>query len=222
MEGVTHAWLGNYTSPVLTVLREMSDRISGDIIPPERRPSDSLTLLQPLIAAYDDQSFEDMKTAIFPSFFHGKCQQDGVDPPGCPNPDCPVVCGTPGSMVHFYSKLRFIVYNQTRHILEQLAKPGSKTYQQVERTVLERSSNSRRTLRYMRRDILSTFDTERLEELSSFTTRTTDAQTNLKNILGEAGPLLEQACGGTGTGVTNGLPDCSWEGPMKEFILSYP
>ncbi|KZT24890.1 hypothetical protein NEOLEDRAFT_1134591 [Neolentinus lepideus HHB14362 ss-1] len=161
-----------------------------------------------------------MKTAIFPSYFHGKCQQNGVDPPGCPNPDCPVVCGTPGSMVHFYSKLRFIVFNQTKHFLEQMTKPGSDTYDQVERTVLQYSSNARRAprtvLRYMRRDM------ESLEELTSLTTRSTDVRTSLKDILGRIGILLEQACGGTGTGVTNGLQSCSWEGPMKEFILSYP
>ncbi|OJA19198.1 hypothetical protein AZE42_10786 [Rhizopogon vesiculosus] len=31
-----------------------------------------------------------LETAIFPRYFHGKCQDaNGVDAPGCPNPDCP-------------------------------------------------------------------------------------------------------------------------------------
>ncbi|THV01865.1 hypothetical protein K435DRAFT_963381 [Dendrothele bispora CBS 962.96] len=44
------------------------------------------------------------KDAIF-SIFHGKCLRDGVTPEGCPNPDCDVICGTPGSMNHFIDLL---------------------------------------------------------------------------------------------------------------------
>lgn len=77
-----------------------------------------------------------METAIFPHYFHGKCARNGVDPPGCPNPDCPVVCGTPGSMVHFFPTLRFIAYNETRTRLEAAVAPGSDAYQQIEQNVL--------------------------------------------------------------------------------------
>lgn len=77
-----------------------------------------------------------METAIFPGYFHGKCARDGADPPGCPNPDCPVVCGTPGSMVHFFPMLRFIAYNETRARIEAAAAPGSNSYQQIEQNVL--------------------------------------------------------------------------------------
>ncbi|EPQ52303.1 hypothetical protein GLOTRDRAFT_132419 [Gloeophyllum trabeum ATCC 11539] len=226
MDGVTHAWLSNYTTPVTDVLTAVANQISANILRPESRPSEPLALLQPIINAYDDQSFSALETAIFPSFFHGKCQQDGVDPPGCPNPDCPVVCGTPGSLVHFYGKLRYIAYNQTRHMLENLSKPGSTTYKQVEKMVLQHASKSRRVpgsaQRYMRRDILSTFDTSSVGELTSLTTRSTDAETTLKSIMSQVGSMLEKACGGSGDGNSNGLPDCSWEGEMKAFILSYP
>ena len=50
-----------------------------------------MDLLRPVTDAYKSDAYNGMETAIFPSYFHGKCQQDGVDPPGCPNPDCPVV-----------------------------------------------------------------------------------------------------------------------------------
>jgi hypothetical protein len=44
----------------------------------------------------------------------------------------------------------------------------------------------------------------------------------LKEELGKLGMLLEKRCGGTGTGVTNGLPDCSWEKDLKAYILTFP
>ncbi|RPD61479.1 hypothetical protein L227DRAFT_574555 [Lentinus tigrinus ALCF2SS1-6] len=95
------------------------------------------------MSAYEKQSYSGMEDAIFPSFFHGKClDDDGNTPPGCPNPDCPVVCGTPGSMVHFYSKLRYIAFNQTYHLLEALAAPGSDTYQKVEDMVMAAAKQS--------------------------------------------------------------------------------
>ncbi|KZV75881.1 hypothetical protein PENSPDRAFT_680614 [Peniophora sp. CONT] len=46
--------------------------------------------------------------------FRGKYQQDDGEPEGCPNPDCPVVCGIPGSLVDIYSTLRF--FASKRHV----------------------------------------------------------------------------------------------------------
>ena len=102
----------------------------------------SLNYLRPISEKYWNDAYNGMETAIFPSYFHGKCQQDGVDPPGCPNPDCPVVCGTPGSLVHFYGKLRYIAFNQTRHLLDTIATPGSDAYNQVEQNVLNAAKGS--------------------------------------------------------------------------------
>ena len=96
-----------------------------------------MSYLQPIISAYNSSSYDDMERAIFPSYFHGKCQRNGVDPPGCPNPDCPVVCGTPGSLVHFFPALRSIAFNRTRDALEQLCSPGHEAYAQAEHSVIQ-------------------------------------------------------------------------------------
>ncbi|KAM5537576.1 hypothetical protein V8D89_008654, partial [Ganoderma adspersum] len=101
-----------------------------------------MTYLEPIQAAYRTQAYQNMETGIFPSYFHGKCLDgNGNEPAGCPNPDCPVVCGTPGSMVHFYPILRFIAFNQTYHLLERLSVPGSPSYNRVEALVLQASQS---------------------------------------------------------------------------------
>jgi len=118
------------------------------MMPSNPSTSTSYGYLSPILDAYHKQAYNGMEVAIFPSYFHGKCQQDGVDPPGCPNPDCPVVCGTPGSMVHFYPTLREIAFNQTRTSLETLCAPESDAYQQVEQAVVNAAqAHSRRTSR---------------------------------------------------------------------------
>ena len=59
-----------------------------------------MQFLQPITQTYANRSYDGMEHAIFPSFFHGKClDSKGREPDGCPNPDCPIVCGTPGSLV---------------------------------------------------------------------------------------------------------------------------
>lgn len=116
-----------------------AQQISQTLLPAERH-SDSMSYLRPIISTYKDNSYDGMRTAIFPSYFHGKCQRNGVDPPGCPNPDCPVVCGTPGSLVHFYPTLRFIAYNHTRSSLQRLCSPGNDAYERVERAVVQAAS----------------------------------------------------------------------------------
>ncbi|KAI5834204.1 hypothetical protein EV122DRAFT_217219 [Schizophyllum commune] len=113
---ITEAWLSNYTLPLHTIWRETAQQLSS-LVYEQGDAHHGFEYLAPLVHAYTNASYEGMRTAIFPSFFHGKCQQNGVDPPGCPNPDCPVVCGTPGSMVHFYPVLRQIAFNQTRALI---------------------------------------------------------------------------------------------------------
>ena len=178
-----------------------------------------MNLLQPIMDAYHQDAYNGMETAIFPSYFHGKCQQDGVDPPGCPNPDCPVVCGTPGSLVHFYGKLRYIAFNQTRHLLQAVSSPGSDAYNQVEQNVLNAANangNVRRMIRIYQRS--RPYGTVPL----FLTRREEDVKTQLRKILTTIEPMLLATCGGLENGETNGLPDCSWETAMKEYILTFP
>ena len=61
-----------------------------------------LTVLQPILSAFEDKCYDAVEQAFFPGLFHGKCQRNGVEPAGCPNPSCPVICGTPGSIVYHY------------------------------------------------------------------------------------------------------------------------
>jgi hypothetical protein len=149
--GITNAFLGNYSTPIHAVLDEIVSHINLAFIQyltassgqpnihkiTHSRTSPPLKYLTPLIDAYNKAAYSALETAIFPSYFHGKCQnEDGTEPEGCPNPDCPVVCGTPGSLVHFYAKLRSIAYEETSKMLVTLASPGSESYKAVEKAVV--------------------------------------------------------------------------------------
>lgn len=169
--------------------------------------SSPLKYLTPLIDAYNKAAYPGLETAIFPSYFHGKCQnKDGTEPEGCPNPDCPVVCGTPGSLVHFYGKLRTIAYEETSKILATLARPGSESYMAVEKAVLadaDAGGHRHRTVgRYGRVGV-------------PITRRADGARAELKKIMKQMAPLLEKACG-------ENQMACSWEEIMKPYILSFP
>ena len=233
MVGITNAFLGNYTLPVYSVLHGIvclhtlveydtdsvlqaadistlfSDKPSADAVMP---------LLRPITDAYSSNAFDGLKTAIFPSFFHGKCLQDGHTPEGCPNPDCPVVCGTPGSLVHFYPKLRWIAFNATVHLLRTLSDPSSDTYHQVEQRVMDVAHpHTRRMLKVYARS--NPYGTTPMPLLMR--KREEEIKTRLKQIMTKIQPLLLDFCGGT-NGVSNGLPFCSWEDAMKAYILTFP
>lgn len=150
-------------------------------------------------------------------------------PPGCPNPDCATVCGTPGSLVHFFPKLRYLAFNQTRHALAALARPGGDAYAEVEERVLAdaMASKPRMARRYLRTAVDTRPEVvERAERdvarAMTLQRRANNVRSELRNILAQVGPMLEQTCGGTGHGQTNGLPWCSWEDPMKSYILTFP
>ncbi len=219
-----------------------------------------MTYLEPIVAAYRTQAYQSMETGIFPSFFHGKClDKKGQVPAGCPNPNCPVVCGTPGSMVHFFPELRYIAYNQTCHLLEKLSRPNSPSYNRVETLVLAASrtplppDERRRRRAFSRvfsRNMVggkqdSQGDTGSLRDSLSgvrsgtgpsglhtglprdgsgtvVSKRAQDVRAGLRSIFQQVCPLLQQACGGNGVEETNGLPRCSWEAAMKEYITSFP
>jgi hypothetical protein len=219
---VTNVFLGNYSVPIQTVLNDLvsytaicfrhfsmlnryrkAHQISAQLIPPQSRTSSPLKYLTPLVEAYNRGAYTGLETAIFPSYFHGKCQnKDGVDPAGCPKPDCPVVCGTPGSMVHFYPKLTSIVFEETSKRLVGLSSPESDSYKAVEKAVLADVQGGGQTRRYIRIGV-------------PIIRRADDAQARLKQILAKMANLLLKVCG-------EGYAACSWEVAMKQYILSFP
>ena len=197
-------------------------------------------------------SYNSLENAIFPSYFHGKCQRfskDGQDPPGCPDPDCPVVCGTPGSLVHFYSTLRFIAYNDTKSLLEDIVMPDGDTFEKIQDAVENAEDSYNRLLRrwpnaypafatvglshhrrnytfsdrkYERSHLEDDIIAKRTVKKTAYTKRSSAvSKSDLESILDQIGSLLLDACGGNPTNMTGGLPDCSWEDAMKAYILSF-
>jgi len=200
---ITNAFLGNYSVPIQAALDDVAHQIVAAFIPPNSRTMSPLKYLSPIIEAYNKAAYDGLETAIFPSYFHGKCQnKDGVDPEGCPKPDCAVVCGTPGSMVHFYPKLRSIAYDETSKLLMKLSSPGSDSYKAVEKAVLADVHGGAHNRRYVHVEV-------------PMTRRAEDVQARLAAILGKIGSLLRRACG-------EGYAACSWEEAMKAYILSFP
>ncbi|KAH9941812.1 uncharacterized protein BXZ73DRAFT_88218 [Epithele typhae] len=220
--GVTNAWLRNYTHPIRIVFSDIANQIS-DLIPNHPLPTTTFTYLSPILDAYNNQAYHGMETAIFPHYFHGKClDASGREPNGCPNPNCPIVCGTPGSMVHFFPKLRYIAFNETYHLLQALSTPGTETYDAVERAVLDAADKDPK--RAARRGLPPPASWAR--SLASANpapgSRRPDIKAGLRNIMQQVHALLEETCGGSGVEATNGLPRCSWEKEMKEYILTFP
>jgi hypothetical protein len=246
IKGITLAWLGNYTTPIDTVFKHVVRRptphphisadvsqamqISQDLFPPESH-HDSMSYLQPIRSAYEESSYEGMRTAIFPSYFHGKCQRNGVDPPGCPNPDCPVVCGTPGSLVHFFPKLRFIVFNYVRNTLQQLCSPGNEAYEKSEHAVVQAAARHRRRegrqVPWFEYAVIGAGgELARSLELdknhSYVRRREENVKKEFERIVRQVPILLEEACGGRASEDENALPKCSWEDRMKSYTLTFP
>lgn len=223
--GITNAFLGNYSSPIQAVLGNIvsftavilcgsvpkphckASQISTQLIPPQSRTTTPLKYLTPFIDAYNKAAYTGLETAIFPSYFHGKCQnKDGIDPEGCPDPDCPVVCGTPGSLVHFYAKLRSIAYDETSALLANLSSSDSDSYKAVEQTVL--AASGAHTGGHERRRYLGPAGMPASKRVDS-------VQEELPKIMKGIPNLLEKACG-------EGQAACSWEVAMKKYILSFP
>lgn len=219
--GITNAFLGNYSSPIGSVLGEIvrnrsmfmalsnsffqANQISNELIPPESRTSTPFKYLTPLVTIYNKQAYNALETAIFPSYFHGKCQnpETGVDPAGCPSPNCPVVCGTPGSLIHFYSKLRTIAFEETTSMLKNLTSPDSDSFKGVAKAVMaDMHSNS--GLAAPPRHVGIPVQ-RRAQNMTMV----------LEKIMEQAPMLLKKACG-------EGQAACSWEVKMKEYILSFP
>lgn len=240
--GIANAFLTNYTVTVHAVLSDIvsflpldscygvnapfqADDIVAQLIPNRRYNSPPLSILQPIYSAYKQQAYTHLETDIFPSYFHGKCAQNdsgnpdapAEDPPGCPNPDCPVVCGTPGSLVHFYPKLRYIAFDSTRKVLKSCAEgAGEEVKRNVQREIEAGGGGTKR-----RSDQVGLHHSKSSRG-AKYRRATDHAMQTVERLIGEIPSRMEIACGGTGTGTTNGLPDCSWEAAMKEYILSFP
>ncbi|KAH8103003.1 hypothetical protein BXZ70DRAFT_766162 [Cristinia sonorae] len=215
--GITNAFLDRYENgPLKTVWKNIANQLSG-VMPNNPGPFTAMTYLQPIFDTYRSRAYDGMETAIFPSYFHGKClDENGQEPDGCPNPDCSIVCGTPGSLVHFYPHLRYIAFNQTRHLVKELSSPGSDAYQQVEQNVLNAVQSNQPSARMLR------IYGRSMPILLELQKRADDVREQLKMVLERVDFLLETKCGGSGNGDTHGLPDCSWEDAMKQYILTFP
>ncbi|KAJ7266878.1 hypothetical protein B0H12DRAFT_1320881 [Mycena haematopus] len=211
----TQAMVHHYNRPVELALRNIGQEIRAKLLPGSTVTA--LSLMEPLLAHYRNISFEALRFAIFPSYFHGKCLDDeGREPEGCPDPDCPIVCGTPGSMVHFYGKFTRISHNTTKASLVSCAAPDSDSYLALEKHVTALSRPRQETapgpqiLRYRRQfDIFG-------HEPSVSPIAQNDIAPILQRILAQIPFELEKSCGGPG------IPSCLWTKQMKEYILSFP
>lgn len=155
-----------------------------------------------------------MEGAIFKTYFHGKCQDSvtGIEPSGCPNPSCPVVCGTPGSIVYHFGTFRYRAFDATVGLFNAIANRNSAAYKQVVNLVGSALSSNlprRKLFRFKRSETL-------MEE------RDSQVETAVHAILHQFRSVLSRECGGTPSGKANGLPNCSWEQAFKEYILSFP
>lgn len=179
---------------------------------------------------YNKRAYDNMEHAVFKSFFHGKCQNPatGIDPPGCPNPDCPVVCGTPGSIVHFYSEFKRLAFNATVNLVDKLMDPSSASYKKVEKAVLEAAKASshnhgRRLLRFMRPFVGKDGGPEPFsQDIKVKEKRQESVKRDLQALLRKFPSLLKVVCGGTSDDPTKDLSGCSWENNFKEYILTFP
>lgn len=216
---LAHIWLTEF----------MQASVIAEQILPSRSRAVAVRLTEPLLNAFDTRASATMRDEIFPGYFHGskctiystymfittlsECQRDGSDPPGCPNPDCPVVCGTPGSLVHFYSTLERLAFNATIDTLAQTCSPGSSnsSYPAFEQHVLAQvhrdfdlqlASTSSASLA-----LLSPF---KLLGRRAFTGPQSDSsiKAKLQAAVGSMPAYLESLCG-------YNLTFCSWEIPMK-------
>jgi len=211
----TEAMRTNYDEPVNRALNKIGQEIIFNLGLTNVSPS---SLMQPIKTYYNKRSYTALETAIFPSYFHGKClDHNGLEPKGCPNPDCPMVCGTPGSIVHFYSIFCGIAFNTTYASLMSSADPHSEAYRTLEKRVTTHLPESRletgpgpHILRYRRLAISEN------DKPSPSSIATKDVGSVLKRALAKVPEVLEECCGG------RNLPSCTWEKQMKALILSYP
>jgi len=172
-----------------------------------------LHLLEPINSTFYHTAHEFLKQAIFPSYFHGKCQNPttGINPSGCPNPSCPVICGTPGSLVFHYSTLQTIVHAATKANYKQVTDPGSLAFSETLSRIMHAGDldrTSRPPLRFAH--ILRTHE-KRYEH---------SANRTLFSILQRFSGLLDARCNNPQR--KSGSSLCDWRDEMVPYILSFP
>ncbi|KAF5371779.1 hypothetical protein D9758_003361 [Tetrapyrgos nigripes] len=98
---------------------------------------DGPSCLEPLQRAYENDRYNEFQTGLFQCLFHGKCLRDGVEPEGCPKPDCDVICGTPGSMVHFYDRFCAKAFDVNLALFTRHIHPDSPAHQEIVKCIQE-------------------------------------------------------------------------------------
>jgi hypothetical protein len=192
-----------------------------------------LDYITPLLSSYEGNAYSRMETAIFSSYFHGKCEdpKTGTAPAGCPNPSCPVVCGTPGSMAYHFPKLRRIAFDTVHAMLLEHTREGCDTYNAVQRTVQRftvTQASSNQTTRSIPRIFWARKDLDLfLPEFESMylTKRADDFSARLKPILESVPDRLAKACGyvgADGDGSADELQECSWKKETVAYIIQFP
>ena len=112
--------------------------------------------------------------------------------------------------MHFYPKLRSIVFDCLRTLLESLAAPGSASYKSLENHILADTTHSSKRMVRVARGSLHAVDLER---------RSRDVKETLKDIIAGVSDALTHECDGE---VVDSLKKCSWERRMKAYILTWP
>jgi len=206
--GLTKALIGNYSQFVDNMVQSLASDIQQKLLP-EQSPEDVSKILDPVLSQYQKQAYNSMEAAEFPGFFHGKCQVNGVDPKGCPDPNCPVVCGTPGSIIHFYNTFVNIAFNITMQGVANITSPTntSSQFSEIQKEVTSACQGGAQRRR-------------RFAMFSSNTCSDQDSvKSTLETILGSDNirSTMVTECGG------QDLPDCNWiKQGMKDYVLSWP
>ncbi|KAL0959673.1 hypothetical protein HGRIS_011372 [Hohenbuehelia grisea] len=232
---ITNAFLGNYTTPIKKIITEINHEILSNIPLSASTERTDYYYVSPILEDFDLDAYKILVNSLFRENFHGKClDSNGVQPAGCPNPDCAIICGTPGSMVHFYPKVVQIVFDSLRDHLAGLVAPGTDTRKRMEKMILADAQEPRRKRRELHirgRTIFAEPNFDYTE--SKFSENGHDGghglysranQPSKDATLARLSRMLEpavtkkrmeKACG-------EQLSSCSWEASMKEYILSYP
>jgi hypothetical protein len=119
------------------------------------------------------------------------------------------VCGTPGSLVHFFPTLSHIVSLTLRHETDKATAPGGEAYGEVEKRIVHDVAHATTTTTTRRRRMVR----RRRSVLEADKRAASKVQSELKGILSSAGQLLEKECEEAG---------CSWEKEIKSYILTFP
>ncbi|KAL4257579.1 hypothetical protein AB1N83_010217 [Pleurotus pulmonarius] len=195
--GITNAWMGNFTyGPLRQVAFAFHAELQKLVPCPDKIPGYYGT---PLLEDFaKDGLYDKMSDAIFSNFFHGKCvDAEGNTPPGCPNPSCSVVCGTPGSLVFYYEKLSSIALGIARAHLEAILGPNSPTRKRLE-TLFMREARVRR----------------------SYIRGRAGSASPSKDLLQRFHELIDEVIEAFRNSCRNG--GCNWEKEMKSYILTFP